>query len=220
MSLRTALSRTLATTATRRATTLTSHFAVRTNSPIRRTMASLPSTMKGVIIEKNGGTDVLQYKADLPLPQPKEGQVLVKNDFVGINYIDTYFRTGLYPAPSFPYILGREAEGTIVKTGGGEMYGLKEGDKVVWMAEGAYAEYTVAAAAKTVEYENCNGAGELDVLFLLLPLRHHRYSPEKFDEAECVAEASRGMSITSRMRCTAGGETTQLYQTKRVKIDE
>lgn len=107
--------------------------------------------MKGVIIEKNGGTDVLQYKADLPLPQPKEGQVLVKNDFVGINYIDTYFRTGLYPAPSFPYILGREAEGTIVKTGGGEMYGLKEGDKVVWMAEGAYAEYTVAAAAKTAK---------------------------------------------------------------------
>ena len=52
-------------------------------------MTSLPSTMKGVIIEKTGGTEVLQYKTDLPLPEVKEGQVLVKNDFTGINYIDT-----------------------------------------------------------------------------------------------------------------------------------
>lgn len=56
-------------------------------------MASIPSTMKGVIIEKTGGTDVLQYKTDLPVPQPKEGQILVKNDFIGINYIDTYDTT-------------------------------------------------------------------------------------------------------------------------------
>lgn len=46
--------------------------------------------MKGVIIEKTGGTEVLQYKTDLSVPEPKEGQVLVKNDYVGINYIDTY----------------------------------------------------------------------------------------------------------------------------------
>ena len=59
-----------------------------------------------------------------------------------------YFRSGLYPVPSWPYILGREAEGTVVKSGGGETYGMKEGDKVVWMAEGAYAEYTAAPAAK------------------------------------------------------------------------
>lgn len=107
--------------------------------------------MKGVVIEKTGGTEVLKYKTDLPIPEPKEGQILVKNDFIGINYIDTYFRTGLYPAPSFPYILGREAEGTVVKTGTGETYGLKNGDKVVWMAEGAYAEYTIAPALKTVK---------------------------------------------------------------------
>ena len=49
----------------------------------------MPSKMKGVIIEKTGGPDVLQYKTDLPVPEPKEGQVLVKNDSVGINYIDT-----------------------------------------------------------------------------------------------------------------------------------
>lgn len=52
-------------------------------------MASIPSTMKGVIIEKTGGSDVLQYKTDLPVPQPKDGEILVKNDFIGINFIDT-----------------------------------------------------------------------------------------------------------------------------------
>lgn len=45
--------------------------------------------MKGVIIEKTGGTEVLQYKTDLPVPEAKEGQILVKNEFIGVNYIDT-----------------------------------------------------------------------------------------------------------------------------------
>lgn len=50
----------------------------------------LPKTMAGVVIEKNGGVDVLQYRTDLPVPVPKEGEVLVKNEFMGVNYIDTY----------------------------------------------------------------------------------------------------------------------------------
>jgi hypothetical protein len=60
----------------------------------QRTMASttvpIPKTMKGILIEKTGGVEVLQYKEDLPVPELKEGEVLVKNDFIGINYIDTY----------------------------------------------------------------------------------------------------------------------------------
>ncbi|KAI0842148.1 NAD(P)-binding protein [Hypoxylon sp. FL0890] len=114
-------------------------------------MASIPHTQKGVIIEKTGGIEVLQHKTDLPVAALVEGQILVKNDYIGVNFIDTYFRTGLYTAPQFPYILGREAEGTIVKTGGGELYGLKEGDRVVWMADGAYAEYSAVPAAKAVK---------------------------------------------------------------------
>jgi NADPH2:quinone reductase len=46
--------------------------------------------MKGVLVEKTGGIEVLEYKTDLPIPEPKEGQILVKNDYIGINYIDTY----------------------------------------------------------------------------------------------------------------------------------
>ena len=75
--------------------------------------------------------------------------MLVKNDIVGINYIDIYFRTGLYPSPK-PEILGREAAGHIVSLGSG-VNGFREKDHVVWMATGGYAEYTAAPAAKTIK---------------------------------------------------------------------
>lgn len=45
--------------------------------------------MKGVLISTTGGTEVLEYITDLPVPEPKEGEILVKNDVVGVNYIDT-----------------------------------------------------------------------------------------------------------------------------------
>lgn len=50
---------------------------------------SIPKTMKGVLIVETGGPEVLQYLTNLPVPVPKEGEILVKNDFIGINYIDT-----------------------------------------------------------------------------------------------------------------------------------
>lgn len=46
--------------------------------------------MKGVIIEENGGAEVLQYKTDIPVPVPKEDEVLIENDFIGLNYIDMF----------------------------------------------------------------------------------------------------------------------------------
>ncbi|KAF2121511.1 hypothetical protein BDV96DRAFT_483925 [Lophiotrema nucula] len=104
--------------------------------------SSLPKTMKAVIIEKNGGTDVLQYKTDVPVPDLKDGEVLVKNEYIGINYIDTYFRTGLYPLPHSPYILGREGSGTIAAVGSNAPKDLEVGKRVVYMGQYAYAEYT------------------------------------------------------------------------------
>ena len=73
-------------------------------------MASIPKQMRGILVEKTGGVDVLQYKTDMPVPTLAEGEVLVKNEFIGVNYIDTYFRTGLYQS-SKPEILGRECVG-------------------------------------------------------------------------------------------------------------
>ncbi|CZR58179.1 related to NADPH2:quinone reductase [Phialocephala subalpina] len=110
--------------------------------------SSISSVMKGVIIEKTGGIDVLQYKTDLPVPIPKDGEVLIKNDFIGINFIDVNFRSGRYPLP-MPHTLGVEAEGTIVSIpSSGETYGLKPGDRVAWIGSGAYAEFSAVSASK------------------------------------------------------------------------
>ena len=112
-------------------------------------MASVPQTMKGVLVEKTGGTEVHQYRTNLPVPSPKDGEVLVKNYVIGINFIDTYFRTGLYKSPK-PEVLGKEAAGRIVSVGP-NVSGLEENDRVLWMASGGYAEYTAAPAAKTIK---------------------------------------------------------------------
>jgi NADPH:quinone reductase-like Zn-dependent oxidoreductase len=65
--------------------------------------------------------------------------------------INRYFRSGLYPAPGFPYILGREGAGTVVKLGAGAAHDFKVGDEVVWMGESGYAEYTTVPAAKAIK---------------------------------------------------------------------
>lgn len=94
--------------------------------------------MKAVVCDKPGGPEVLRYTEDHPVPKVGDADVLVKNKLAGINYIDTYFRSGLYPAPSWPLVLGQEAVGTVVAVGGPNTYGLKEGDEVVWMKQGEW----------------------------------------------------------------------------------
>lgn len=51
---------------------------------------AIPKTMKAVVLDKPGGPENLQYKTDIPVPVPQTGEVLVKNDFVGVNYVDMY----------------------------------------------------------------------------------------------------------------------------------
>jgi len=133
-----------------------------------RNMASqaLPKTMEGVVIEKTGGPEVLQFKPDLPVPQPKEGEVLVKNEFVGINYIDTYFRSGLYPTPSFPYTLGRESSGVIQSIGSGNVHSLAPGDRIVMLSQSTYAQYTAAPALYVYKLPNEINSEQAAAVFL------------------------------------------------------
>ena len=81
-------------------------------------MSTIPKTMKGVQVSKVGGPEVLEYKTGLPLPVIKTGELLIRNSIIGVNYIDTYFRTGLYPS-KLPDILGKEGAGTVVALGEG-----------------------------------------------------------------------------------------------------
>ncbi|KAK5103555.1 NADPH:quinone reductase [Lithohypha guttulata] len=95
--------------------------------------------MKAVVCDKTGGPEVLRYTEDHPVPKLGDSDVLIKNKYGGINYIDTYFRTGLYPAPSWPLCLGQEGVGIVAALGGSNTFGLKEGDEVVWMKMGLTA---------------------------------------------------------------------------------
>ncbi|EGO59354.1 hypothetical protein NEUTE1DRAFT_108886 [Neurospora tetrasperma FGSC 2508] len=110
--------------------------------------AEIPKTMSGVVIEKPGGVDVLKYKTDLPVPEIKEGELLVKNEYIGVNFIDTYFRTGLYPSSSgYPLITGKEASGTVVSS---KHPRFSPGDRVAYLGDAAYAEYTSVSASRCI----------------------------------------------------------------------
>lgn len=100
--------------------------------------------MRAVEVAETGGPEVLQYVAK-PEPTPGPGEVLIKADAIGVNYIDTYFRSGQYPR-ELPFVVGTEVCGTVVKTGD-DVAAIKVGDRVVTAnAEGAYAEYSCAPA--------------------------------------------------------------------------
>lgn len=93
--------------------------------------------MKAIYIEQTGGPDALKY-GDMPKPELAAGHALVKVEASGVNFIDTYHRSGLYKLP-LPAILGSEGAGTVES---GTVF--KKGDRVAWaMARGSYAEYAL-----------------------------------------------------------------------------
>ncbi len=105
--------------------------------------------MKAVYIEHTGGPEALQF-GDQPKPEPAEGQALVKIAASGVNFIDTYHRTGLYKLP-MPAILGSEGAGTVEAVGEG-VTTVKAGDRVAWaMTRGSYAEYAAVPEAQLIK---------------------------------------------------------------------
>lgn len=104
--------------------------------------------MKGIRIHAPGGPEALRYE-EVPRPEPKEGEAVVKVEAAGVNYIDVYHRTGAYKG-SFPLTLGVEGAGTVAAIGPG-VSGLRVGDRVASVSmAGSYAEYAVVAADKLV----------------------------------------------------------------------
>jgi NADPH2:quinone reductase len=104
--------------------------------------------MKAIRIHQFGGPDVLQYD-DVPDPSPKPGEALVKIDAAGVNFIDTYQRSGAYKVP-LPTILGQEGAGTVTAVGEG-VTSVKAGDKVAWTGIlGSYAERHAVPADRLV----------------------------------------------------------------------
>ena len=108
--------------------------------------------MKAIQIQKTGGPEVLRI-AEVPIPEPGPGQVLIRVEAAGVNFIEIYFRKGTYKA-ALPYIPGSEAAGTIEELGPG-VTGFKPGESVASTSVlGSYAEYALVPAAQLVKVPN------------------------------------------------------------------
>nr|WP_321984191.1 quinone oxidoreductase [uncultured Lichenicoccus sp.] len=104
---------------------------------------------KAIRIHEYGGPEVLQWE-DVPTPEPGAGEVLVHQHAVGLNYIDIYYRIGLYKVPGFPAVLGMEGAG-VVEAVGSDVTDLAPGDRVAYPSSfGSYATRRVVPADRLV----------------------------------------------------------------------
>jgi len=107
------------------------------------------SVMKAIRIHEYGGPEVLRLE-EIPLPEPGSGEVRVKIEVSGVNYIDIYHRTGLYPS-KIPFSPGMEGAG-VVDAVGDNVSEVEIGDRVVYaMQQGSYAEFAVVPSWKLVQ---------------------------------------------------------------------
>jgi NADPH2:quinone reductase len=141
---------------------------------------------KRIQFARTGGSEVLEF-VDVTPADPAPGEVRIRNEAIGLNFIDIYFRTGLYPTPGLPSGLGTEGAGVVDAVGEGVRH-LKEGDRVAYAQGplGAYAEYHVLPAAKVV------------VL------------PDEVEAEPAAASMLKGLTVQYLLRQTcplAGGET-------------
>ncbi|KAL5569865.1 hypothetical protein UlMin_026440, partial [Ulmus minor] len=106
--------------------------------------------VKAIRVYEIGGPEVLKWE-DVEIGEPKEGEVRVKNKAIGLNFIDTYFRKGVYKAAAFPYTPGVEAVGVVTAVGPG-LTGRQVGDVVAYAGNpmGSYAEEQILPASKVI----------------------------------------------------------------------
>ncbi len=107
--------------------------------------------VSAVRVHKVGGPEVLTYE-EIELPPPGQGQIRVKQHASGVNFIDTYFRMGMYPSPvGLPFVAGNEAAGEVVAVGPG-VSDFKVGDRVAYVvALGGYASERIVPADRAIK---------------------------------------------------------------------
>lgn len=105
--------------------------------------------MNAILIRETGGADVLKYE-QVDIGEPAAGEARIRHEAVGLNFIDVYFRTGLYQAPQLPFIPGQEGSGIVTAIGEG-VTNVKVGDRVAYTgALGSYADERLIAADRLV----------------------------------------------------------------------
>ncbi|KAK6462091.1 NADPH:quinone reductase [Scheffersomyces coipomensis] len=104
-------------------------------------MSAIPKTQLVSLFETTGSLDVLKT-AKIASPQiAAANDIIIKNKYAGVNFIDSYLRKGLYPSPELPFTLGQESSGVVVAIGD-EVTNFKVGDNVAYIAPKAFAQYT------------------------------------------------------------------------------
>ena len=104
---------------------------------------------KAISIHAHGGPEVFKLE-DVPTPEPGPGEALIRHEAIGLNYIDVYFRTGLYKAPSMPLTVGMEGAGIVLAVGA-DVTSVKPGDRIAYAGPiGAYATERVIDASRLV----------------------------------------------------------------------
>ncbi len=119
--------------------------------------------MRAIRVHKVGGPEVMQLE-DVAMPTPGAGEARVRNEAIGVNYLDVYFRNGFYPPASLPLALGSEGAG-IVTAVGPDVTAFKPGDRVAYVSTpGSYAEERnvivrhLVSLPESVSFETAAGA--------------------------------------------------------------
>lgn len=133
-------------------------------------------------VHEHGGPEKLVWD-ELPRPEPKPGEALIRQAAIGLNYIDVYFRTGLYKSPTMPFTLGMEGSGTVEAVGAG-VTAIVPGDRVAYAgALGAYAQARAVPADRLVKLPDGIGFDQAAAMMLqgmtaqFLIRRCHRVQP-------------------------------------------
>jgi len=129
-------------------TSITRHGNSMASTTIRSMSNSVPETMKAAVVRETGDAHMLKVETNYPTPKLQKGQVIVKNEYAGINFIDTYHRSGMYKR-DLPFIGGQEGGGVVAAVSDeAANEGIQVGDRVAYSVFGSYAEYTAVPAAK------------------------------------------------------------------------
>jgi NADPH2:quinone reductase len=163
--------------------------------------------LEAIVVSGNGGPEVLEY-VEQAKPEPGPGQLLVRVSAAGVNFIDTYYRTGAYPR-QVPFTPGGEFAGTVVALGAG-VTGFAVGDHVATVdsVSGAYAAFSLVAADRAVLVPDAIGL-ETAAAAMLQGLTAHYLTtstwPVQKDQTVLVHAAAGGMGLLlTQMAKTCG----------------
>ncbi len=163
---------------------------------ISRPEWNIETDMKAIQVKQVGGLEAMEV-AEVPVPQPKANEAVVKLAASGVNFIDVYFREGRYKSP-LPFVLGQEGAGSVTAVGA-EVKSVKVGERVAWTGlQGAYAEYAAVLADRLVPIPK--GVSEQQAAAVMLQgmtahyLSHDTY-PLKRGETALVHAAAGGVGL-------------------------